>query len=116
MPLWNISGQYYETCSCDCVCPCLPGGMAVKPTRGWCTFAMAFQIERGAYDDVTLDDLGFIIVAHTPEEMVKGNWSVGLLADSGLQRSSVTRSQRLRAARRADPWPRFRDWSASSWA
>jgi hypothetical protein len=81
MPLWNISGQYYETCSCDFVCPCLPGGMAVKPTRGWCTFAMAFQIERGAYDDVTLDDLGFIIVAHTPEEMVKGNWSVGLLAD-----------------------------------
>jgi len=65
MPAWNVKGQYYETCSCDFVCPCLPGGMAVKPTRGWCTFAMAFQIERGAYGDVALDDLGFIVLAHT---------------------------------------------------
>ena len=52
---WRISGQYYETCSCDFVCPCLPGGMAVKPTKGSCTFAMAFQIERGTYGTVGLD-------------------------------------------------------------
>ncbi len=24
-PTWQVSGQYYETCSCDFVCPCLPG-------------------------------------------------------------------------------------------
>jgi hypothetical protein len=35
----GVSGQYYETCSCDFVCPCIPGGMVVKPTKGWCTFA-----------------------------------------------------------------------------
>jgi hypothetical protein len=28
----QVSGQYYETCSCDFVCPCLPGQMAVRPT------------------------------------------------------------------------------------
>lgn len=81
MPSWNVSGQYYETCSCDFLCPCIPGGLAVKPTQGWCTFAMAFRIERGAYGGVALDGLGFIVLGHSPEEMAKGNWSVGLIAD-----------------------------------
>ena len=44
---WQVSGQYYETCSCDFVCPCLPGGLAVRPSKGSCTFVMAFEIERG---------------------------------------------------------------------
>src|SRR4030095_4444209 len=51
---WNVSGQYYETCNCDFVCPCIPGQLAVQPTKGNCQFAMAFQIERGEYGDVTL--------------------------------------------------------------
>ncbi len=43
MTAWNVSGRYYETCSCDFVCPCLLGRMAVAPTKGSCTFAMAFR-------------------------------------------------------------------------
>lgn len=80
-PAWQVSGQYYETCSCDFICPCLPGGLAVKPTKGSCTFAMAFSVERGTYGGVPLDGLGFIVLGFTPEEMGKGNWSVGLVAD-----------------------------------
>jgi hypothetical protein len=78
---WKISGQYYETCNCDFVCPCLPGQMAVKPSKDSCKFAMAFQIEQGQYGAVPLKDLGFIILGMTPEEMGKGNWSVGLVID-----------------------------------
>src|SRR5436190_24370385 len=90
---WNISGQYYETCSCDFVCPCLPGQMMVKPSKGTCTFAMAFQIERGSYGSVPLAGLGFVVLGLTPEEMGKGNWSVGLVADeraSAEQRDAIT--------------------------
>jgi hypothetical protein len=92
-PTWQMSGQYYETCSCDFVCPCLPGGMVVRPTKGSCTFAMAFQVERGSYDTVSLDGLGFIVLGFTPEEMAKGNWSVGLITDeraSAEQRDAIT--------------------------
>ena len=78
---WQVSGQYYETCSCDFVCPCLPGQMAVRPTTDSCTFAMAFQIEKGAFGGVSLDRLAFIVLGFTPEAMGKGNWSVGLIAD-----------------------------------
>ena len=89
---WRVSGQYYETCSCDFICPCLPGGMAVMPTKGSCTFAMAFQVERGAFGSVSLDKLGFIVLGLTPGAMGAGNWSVGVIADeraSSEQRDAI---------------------------
>ena len=92
-PSWKVSGQYYETCSCDFVCPCVPGQLAVDPSKGSCTFAMAFQIERGNYGPVSLDGLGFIILGLTPEAMGKGNWSVGVIVDDGAsaeQREAIT--------------------------
>ena len=90
---WKVSGQYYETCSCDFVCPCVPAGLAILPTKGSCTFAMAFSIDRGSYGAVSLDGLGFILLGFTPAEMGKGNWSVGLIADeraSAEQRDAIT--------------------------
>lgn len=91
-PAWQVSGDYYETCSCDFVCPCVPGGMAVKPTKESCTFAMAFKVDRGNYGTVSLDGLGFILLGFTPQEMGKGNWSVGLITDdraSAEQRDAI---------------------------
>lgn len=54
---------------------------------------MAFQIERGKFDAITLDGLGFIVLGLTPEAMGKGNWSVGVIADeraSDAQRDAIT--------------------------
>lgn len=54
---------------------------------------MAFGIDRGTYGTVSLDGLGFIVLGFTPEEMGKGNWSVGLIADenaSAEQRDAIT--------------------------
>jgi len=80
-PSWHVNGQYFETCSCDFVCPCILGQMAVPPTKGSCTFAMAFRIDRGSYGTVPLDGLAFLVLGLTPEAMGKGNWSVGVIAD-----------------------------------
>jgi len=93
IPVWQVSGQYYETCSCDFVCRCLPGGLTVSPTKGSCTFAMAFEVQHGTYGTVSLDGFGFIVLGFTPEAMAKGNWSVGLIADdraSAEQRDAIT--------------------------
>lgn len=92
-PTWQVNGQYYETCNCDFVCPCLPGGMTVNPTKGSCAFAMAFQVDAGTYGTVSLDGLGFIVLGFTPEAMAQGNWSVGLISDeraSAEQRDAIT--------------------------
>ena len=67
--------------------------MAVSPSQGSCTFAMAFQIERGSFGTVSLDGLGFIVLGLTPEAMAKGNWSVGVVVDeraTAEQRDAIT--------------------------
>lgn len=90
---WTISGQYFESCSCDFVCPCILGQMAARPSKGSCTFAMTMQIERGSYGSVQLDGLTFVVLGYTPEEMAKGNWSVGLVIDdraNAAQRDAIT--------------------------
>ena len=92
-PTWNISGQYFETCSCDFICPCITGQLAVRPTKGFCIVAMTLQIQRGSFGSVPLNDLTFIVLAYTPEEMGKGNWSVGLVIDeraTAEQRDAIT--------------------------
>src|SRR4029079_16434275 len=51
------------------------------------------QVERGSYGKVPLDGLAFIVVGMTPEEMGKGNWSVGLVIDERAtveQREAIT--------------------------
>jgi hypothetical protein len=91
-PDWQISGQYYETCSCDFICLCFPGGLTVTPTQGTCTVAMAFQVEHGAFDHVPLEDLGFILVVGAPAAMARGNWTVGIVVDvraTGEQRHAI---------------------------
>jgi hypothetical protein len=91
-PAWKVTGQYYETCSCDFVCPCIVTQLTAKPSKGSCTFAMGFSIEQGHYGNVSLDGLGFIVVGFTPEAMAKGNWSAGVVVDeraSAEQRDAI---------------------------
>ena len=91
-PAWSVAGQYYETCSCDFVCPCVLTQLTAKPTKGSCTFAMSFKIERGKFGGTSLDGLGFIVVGFTPAEMGKGNWSAGVIVDeraSAEQRDAI---------------------------
>src|SRR5437868_4196338 len=58
-PNWQLSGDYFETCSCDYVCPCVLTNMAGRPTNGDCNFAMVFEIDRGELNNVKLDGLNF---------------------------------------------------------
>jgi hypothetical protein len=78
---WQLSGDYFETCSCDYVCPCLTTHMAAQPTKGYCNAALVFHIEQGRYGNVVLDGLNFAVVLHTPSVMSQGNWSVGVILD-----------------------------------
>lgn len=78
---WQISGDYFETCNCDYVCPCIYTNVAGEPTHGDCHFAMVFHVDRGKYGDTALDGLTFIAVGYTPGIMGQGNGSVGLIID-----------------------------------
>ena len=54
---WQLTGDYFENCNCDVVCPCLVSSsppLTAKPTQGECDVAIAFHIDRGSYGQVSL--------------------------------------------------------------
>ena len=78
---WRISGDYFEACSCDSVCPCPTSGLAARPTKEACDAGLVFHIERGSHGTTSLDGLTFAVLLHTPGPMVAGNWTVGIIVD-----------------------------------
>lgn len=89
---WYAEGEYFETCNCDFLCPCITSNLAALPTSGECKVAMAFHIRTGRFGEVSLDDLSFVVAAHTPGAMVEGNWTVGFIVDdraSEAQRDAI---------------------------
>ncbi len=81
MPNWSLDGDYFETCNCDFLCPCLPSNMSAAPTNGRCLFALVFHVEKGHHGATKLDGLSFAVIGTTPGVMGQGGGSVGLILD-----------------------------------
>ncbi len=81
---WQITGDYFENCSCSVVCPCFfsPNApLTSRPTAGACEVAFGFQIDRGNYEGVSLDGLAVGMIARSPGPMAEGNWSAAVYLD-----------------------------------
>jgi hypothetical protein len=90
---WRVSGEYFEACSCDFVCPCPTSGLAAPPTKGHCNAGLVFHVDRGEHGSTRLDGLNFAVLLHTPGPMGAGNWTVGVILDeraSPPQREALT--------------------------
>lgn len=81
MSTWKISGEYFENCNCDVLCPCLTSHLQAKPTQGHCDVIFAFRINKGEFNGLKLDDLNVVVTIYTPEAMGLGNWKVALYLD-----------------------------------
>ena len=47
---WQLSGDYFENCSCSIVCPCLVSAAApltARPTEGFCNVPLIFHVDSG---------------------------------------------------------------------
>lgn len=81
---WHLSGDYFENCNCDVVCPCLispAAPLTARPTQGVCDVALVFHIDKGSYGEVSLNGLNVAVIAHTPGAMAEGNWTLAAYID-----------------------------------
>jgi hypothetical protein len=114
---WQVSGEYFEACSCDFVCPCPTSGLAAQPTKGHCDAGLVFHVDHGQHGSTKLDGLNFAILLRTPGPMIAGNWTVGVILDdraSPAQREALTAIARARAAVRSAHSALWSDGSAAS--
>jgi len=104
-PAWKISGDYFEACSCDAVCPCPTSGLAARPTQGSCDAGLVFHVERGSYGPTTLDGLSFAVLLHTPGPSRSRACSI---SPSRASRARARRSRSTSTTSRIPPRPASR--------
>jgi hypothetical protein len=78
---WNLEGSYFETCSCDVVCPCT-ASLAFGATHDRCKVVLVFNVKDGEVDGTDVSGLTVAAVADSPKVMSEGNWRLGLFIDS----------------------------------
>ena len=48
---WRIAGSYFETCSCDVVCPCT-ASLAFGATHDYCRVVLVFHVKDGDVEGI----------------------------------------------------------------
>ncbi|HUY19023.1 MAG TPA: DUF1326 domain-containing protein [Candidatus Binataceae bacterium] len=79
---WQIEGEYFESCNCIVLCPCLLSHLAATPTDGHCDVVLAVHINRGRYGELDLSGLNSVQALSTPGPMGKGNGVLAVYVDS----------------------------------
>lgn len=78
---WKLEGTYFETCSCDVVCPCT-ASLSLGATRDRCNATLVFHVTDGDVDGTDVSGLTVAAVADTPKVMSEGNWRLGVFIDA----------------------------------
>lgn len=75
---WKLEGHYFESCTCDLVCPCI---FLMPPTKGYCEAFIGWHIEKGHMGDTDLSGLNVAAWLHAPGLLTDGGWKLVLYID-----------------------------------
>ncbi len=77
---WKLEGTYFETCSCEVVCPCT-ASLALGADYDRCNVTLVFHVVDGDVEGTDVSGLTVAAVADTPKVMSDGNWRLGVFID-----------------------------------
>jgi hypothetical protein len=78
---WRLEGTYFETCSCEVVCPCT-ASLALGATYDRCNATLVFHVRDGEIEGTDVGGLSVVAVIDTPKVMSEGNWRLGVFIDA----------------------------------
>jgi hypothetical protein len=77
---WKLEGTYFETCSCEVVCPCT-ASLALGADYDRCRVTLVFHITDGDVEGTDVSGLTVAGVGDAPKVMSEGNWRLGMFID-----------------------------------
>ena len=89
---WELSGEYFESCNCDVICPCIFSQAQAMPTEGNCSAVIGLQVARGQLDGTKLDGLNAVVILRAEGPMANGDSRGEIYLDSrasAAQRSAL---------------------------
>src|SRR5919197_355465 len=75
---YQLEGRLLEVCTCNILCPCWVGE---DPDFGTCDGVLAWHVDTGSIDGVDVGGRTFVILAHIPGNILKGNWKIRAYID-----------------------------------
>jgi hypothetical protein len=85
---WNIKGSYFETCSCELLCPCIVT-MDHGATYDYCRLTLVFHVREGDVEGTDVGGVRLAIILDTPKLMTEGGWRLGMFVDEGASDEQV---------------------------
>ena len=85
---WSLKGNYFETCSCELMCPC---NMSFDhgATYDYCRVTLVFDVKEGEIEGTDVSGRTVAVIADTPKVMTEGNWRLGMFVDDGASDAQV---------------------------
>src|SRR4051795_2553763 len=77
---WNVKGSYFETCSCELMCPCNLS-FDHGATYDYCRVTLVFNVREGDVEGTGVAGHVVAMIADTPKIMTEGNWRIGVFID-----------------------------------
>src|SRR6266571_5096596 len=65
---WRLSGTYFETCSCEVVCPCT-ASLALGADYDRCKVTLVFNIAEGEVEGIDVGGLKVAAIAEQAEKL-----------------------------------------------
>jgi hypothetical protein len=99
---WSLKGSYFETCSCELMCPC---NMSFDhgATYDYCRVVLVFNIATGEIEGSDVSGLKLAVIADTPKVMTEGNWRLGMFVDERATDEQVEKLTAVFAGQKGGP-------------
>jgi hypothetical protein len=78
---WSLQVTYFETCSCEVVCPCT-ASLSLGADYDRCRVTLVFSVVDGDVEGTDVSGLKVAAIADTPKVMSDGNWRLGVFIDA----------------------------------
>jgi len=75
---YQLEGSLLEVCTCKVICPCWVGE---DPDGGQCDGIVGYHVDRGTIDGIDVSGRSFVLLAHIPGNVLKGNWRAVVYVD-----------------------------------
>ena len=77
---WNLKGSYFETCSCELMCPCNLS-FDHGATYDYCRATLVFHVREGEIEGTDVRGRKLAVIVDSPKVMTEGNWRLGMFVD-----------------------------------
>jgi hypothetical protein len=79
--VWKFEGTYFETCTCEVVCPCT-ASLAFGADYDRCNVTLVFNVTDGEVEGTDVSGLTVAAIADSPKVMSEGTWRLGVFIDA----------------------------------